>query len=471
MKLKTKLTLIVAGVTLCTLAASFVLLGLLVRRDDFEDLDRALAKQAAKIVERGGREGVGKVEDAWVEIPDMLDMVRRHAALYDDDGRLLHATRSFEGKAPRFDELGVALPLPPEGVPVDSGLHSELLRGIVVPISGTDKVLLYAVSRRAIDDDTAFLYRTLGLLLLAATAIVVLIAHWIGERLAREVGQIAQVARRVACGELGSRIDAKFGSVELNHLASDVNHMVSQLDRLVSAQKTFVSHAAHELRSPLTTLRGELQLALRRPRDADGYRRSLEQVLSDVQALIALSEDLLILARVQADPQHREVASVQEVVTSAVALTKSRAQQAAVSIRTESVPSPELHVRGKQSELARALRNLLDNAIAHSTAKAVVELQCWQEPERVHIAVSDHGSGISAADAPRIFEPFFRGTHDQSSEHGGAGLGLAIAREIVQRGEGRLVYDASHTGGARFVMTLPIAAPQPSAAVREQAGS
>jgi|GEM_PF-6337117 methyl-accepting chemotaxis protein len=183
----------------------------------------------------------------------MLDVVRRHAALYEDDGRLLHATRSFEGMAPRFQDLSVQLPLPPDGVPVDAGLHSELLRGIVVQIPGTDKVLLYAVSRREIDDDTAFLYRTLPLLLLTATAIVVVIARYIGERLAREVGQIALAARNVAGGELSARIGTAFSSVELNTLARDVDHMVAQLDRLVAAQQTFGSHAAHELRSPSLT--------------------------------------------------------------------------------------------------------------------------------------------------------------------------------------------------------------------------
>jgi two-component system OmpR family sensor kinase len=461
MKLKTKLTLIVACVTLCTLAASFVLLGLLVRRDDLQDLDHALAKQAAKAVARGvGRESAGAIEDAWVEIPDMLDVVRRHAALYDDDGRLLHATRSFEGMAPRFQDLGVQLPLPPEGVPVDSGLHSELLRGIVVQIPGTDKVLLYAVSRREIDDDTAFLYRTLALLLLAATAIVVVVARYIGERLAREVGQIALVARNVAGGELSARIGTTFSSVELNSLARDVDHMVAQLDRLVAAQQTFVSHAAHELRSPLTTLRGELQLALRRPRDADGYRRSLEQVLSDVEALIALSEDLLTLARVQAEPQRPQHASVAEMLSNALSLTQARAQQAGVQIHAPAPPTADLHVRGKPSELARALRNLLDNAIAHSASDDSVELAWWQQEQQLHISVSDRGSGVSAADASRVFEPFFRGTQDQWSEHGGAGLGLAIAREIVQRSSGSLMHDTSYTKGARFLMVLPITSSQ-----------
>lgn len=456
MKLKNKLTFMVAGVTLCTLAASFALLGLLIRHDEIEDLDRALAKQAAKAMARGvGRDGVPAIEDGWVEIPDMLDLARRHAAVYDEAGHLLHATRSFEGVAPKFSELGVTLPLPAEGVAVDSGLHSEILRGVVIQVPGTDNVLLYAVSRSAVDHDTAVLYRTLGAMLLGATGLVVLIARWVGGRVSRDVGSIARVARRVAQGDLGARIGAHFGSSELNELAADLDHMIHQLETLVSAQQRFIAHAAHELRSPLTTLRGELQLALRRPRDATEYRQSLDEALVDVEALIALSEDLLTLARVQSDLSRTDEACLRDVLQSALATTQRKALQAQVVVAVDELPTSSLRVRGRSSELGRALRNLLDNAIAHSPRHSVVELRHARDGQNVQISVTDRGPGISDADAKRIFEPFFRGADDQARTDSGAGLGLAIAREIAQRSGGSVSLDLEYSGGTRLVLTLP----------------
>lgn len=459
MKLKNKLTLMVAGVTICTLAASFALLGLIVRHDEIEDLDGALARQAAKAMARGvGKDGVPAIEDGWVEIPEMLEPARRHAAVYDETGQLLHATRSFEGLAPRFADLGVTLPLPPEGVPVNSGLHSEILRGVVIQVPGTDNVLLYAVSRGAVDRDTTFLYRTLVAMLLGATGVVVLIARWVGERVSRDVGSIAGVARRVAKGDLGARIGARFDNAELNELAADLDHMVHQLDTLVSAQQRFIAHAAHELRSPLTTLRGELQLALRRPREAGEYRQSLDEALSDVEALIALSEDLLTLARVQSEPSRVEAACLSDVLTNAMAVTRRRALQASVAISLVEPPSSSLRVRGRPSELARALRNLLDNAIAHSRRDDVIEITCSRKGDAVHISVTDRGPGINDSDAKRIFEPFFRGPNDQARTDIGAGLGLAIAQEIAQRSGGGVSLDREYRDGARLILTLPLMA-------------
>ncbi|MET0386400.1 MAG: HAMP domain-containing sensor histidine kinase, partial [Polyangiales bacterium] len=394
MKLKNKLTLVVVCVTWCALAGSFALVPLLVRRDETEDLDRALARQAVKAVARG------EVSDGWVEIPEMLDAVRRHVAIYAPDGTLLHATSSFEGGAPPFEDLGVSLPLPAEGVAVNSGKASQMLRGIVMEVPGSDKVLLYAVSRSAIDHDLAFLYRTLGLLLFGSTLLVVLVARWLGERLARDVGAIAAVARNVAQGDLHARAGAEFDTRELADLAADLDHMISQLDALVAAQRRFVSHAAHELRSPLSTLRGELQLALRRPRDEAGYRHSLEQALLDVEALVALTEDLLTLARVQADPTRSEQAVLAEAMHEAVRQTRRKADLAAVHITVrprapDSEPTVaaigETRVHGRTPEIARALRNLLDNAIAHSQAEGRIFVEHWRAGEQVWIAIRDQG--------------------------------------------------------------------------------
>jgi two-component system heavy metal sensor histidine kinase CusS len=455
-KLKNKLTMVVASVTICTLAVSFALLGLLVRQDEIEDLDRALARQAAKVMAKGvGRDDAAALEDGWVEVPEMLDPARRHAAVYDESGKLLHATRSFEGLAPKFSELGVTLPLPPEGVPVNSGLHSEILRGVVVQVPGSDNVLLYAVSRSAVDHDTSFLYRTLSAMLLCAMGLVVLIARWVGARVSRDVGSIARVARRVAQGDLGARIHARFSNSELNELAADLDHMVQQLDTLVSAQQRFIAHAAHELRSPLTTLRGELQLALRRPREAAAYREALDEALVDVESLIALSEDLLTLARVQSQPSRSERAELRDVVRQALDMTRRAAEHAQVAVLACELPQSSCPVRGRSSELARALRNLLDNAIAHSPPDSSIELHHARDGQNIQISVTDCGPGITASDAARIFEPFFRSADDQARAGSGAGLGLAIAREIAERSGGSVTLDASYTRGARLVLSLP----------------
>jgi len=457
MRFKHELTLIVAGVTLCTLTLSFALVGLLEHRDDIADLDSALAKQAAKAVARGmDREGVPSPEEGWVDIPEMVDVVRRHAALYDVNGRLLRTTSNFQGNAPDFADLGLVLPLPPDGVHLDmTTRQGQRLRSIVMQVPGTNHVLLYAASSGAIDHDARALYGTLGSILLFATGLVVVMARWLGERLSREVGTIAQVARDVAQGDLRARIGTLFTSTELKNLASDLNHMVDQLETAMHGQQRFIAYAAHELRSPLTTLRGELQLALMHPRSADAYHQTLDRVLLDVESLVALSEDLLTLVRARAERHTEQVAELTEILGGAVSLTQRKAEQAQVQVAVAPLPRSRICVRGQTSELTRALRNLIDNAIAHSTPQSQVRVDCQVQKRLVQVSVADEGPGIHPEDAERIFEPFFRASTAQAQE-GGAGLGLSIAREIVQRSEGTLNLETHVTHGACFVVTLPI---------------
>jgi two-component system heavy metal sensor histidine kinase CusS len=274
------------------------------------------------------------------------------------------------------------------------------------------------------------------------------------------VHAIAGVARSVSKGELRARVgDRARGSTETRELAADLDHMIAHLAALVDAQRTFVSHAAHELRSPLSTLRGELQLALRRPRDAAGYQRTIEEALVDVESLARLSEDLLVLARVQARGLDAEQAVVGEVVAEAMRLSRGPAEARRVSLEEapDNAASAGLVVRGERGELMRALRNLVENAVAHGPADAPVTVTLVQKGDLVEIAVTDRGPGVLAEDEPHIFEPFYRGSKDRGDDRPGAGLGLAIARGIARNVGGDIVLDRTHEGGARFVLTLPVA--------------
>jgi hypothetical protein len=161
---------------------------------------------------------------------------------------------------------------------------------------------------------------------------------------------------------------AAAGSDETRALAADLDNMISQLSALVESQRTFISHAAHELRSPLATLLGELQLALRRPRSADEYRRSLDAMHADVEALVRLAEDLLLLARVQAGAARpQELETVDTIVAEGLRMARGRGEERRVGIEVTGLEvAAGTQVQAVRGELARVLRNLVDNAIAHS---------------------------------------------------------------------------------------------------------
>jgi two-component system heavy metal sensor histidine kinase CusS len=314
-----------------------------------------------------------------------------------------------------------------------------------------------------VDDDQQFLFRTLVGLFLAVTIATAFISRAIGARLARDVQAIARVAREVERGNLDARVGPEArGSAETLALARDLDYMIENLGALVMAQRTFISHAAHELRSPLSTLRGELQLALRRPRDADAFRRAIEEVLVDVEALIGLSEGLLTLARVQG-PQNRaaQVSTVGDIIADTLRVARGLAEVKGIVFdeMAENAASAHLTIRGERGEIVRALRNLVDNAVAHSPDQTPVTIAVHSRANQVEIAVGDHGPGVSKEDEPYIFQAFYRGTKERGEDRPGAGLGLAIARGIAKNLGGDVRLNCEWQPGAQFVLALPLADP------------
>jgi two-component system heavy metal sensor histidine kinase CusS len=462
LKLRDRLSLTVTAVTAAALVASFAAVFLFVRRDETRDLDFALAVQARAIAQLALAKDPSHptVVDGTAEVPESLGPTARYVAVYDVlDGTVESSTRSFGGETPSLGALSVAPPLPWEGQPMNLVVHRAPLRGVIVPMGDRRHALLYAASRRTVDEDTSFLYRLLTAIFLVATVATAAVARVLGNRLAGDVDAIANVARSVAQGKLDARVGgAVQGSAETRTLAVDLDRMIERLAALVAAQRTFISHAAHELRSPIATIRGELQLALRRPREAVEYRESIEGVLADVEALARLAEDLLTLARVEAGASPEQRGTIGEAVAEALRMARGPAEARGVTLHDSEVTpgASATGIAGPRGEIARVLRNLIDNAVAHSPERGKVEVAIDRSGPTVQVVVTDGGPGVPAGDAPHIFAPFFRGSKDRGGDELGAGLGLAIARSIAQRHGGEVRLDGSYASGARFVLEMPI---------------
>lgn len=459
MRLRTRLLVSVTAVTAAVLAASFVPLYMLVDAAEVRELDHALVRQAYATAERLPTRVVpgAPLDAGWVRVPESLDPSTRYLAVYDTEGSVIAASASFAGKAPTLAELGVS-EVGWDGTAVDVDLGGPVLRGVLIPLpSREEHLLLYAASQRTVRDDSQYLYRVLVLLFVLATLATSLVARWVGERLARDVHVIAGVARTVAQGAFDARVGARArGSDDTRVLAADLDHMISQLAELVRTQRTFISHAAHELRSPLATLLGELQLALRRPREAGAYRVALEEMRGDVEALAHLTEDLLVLARLQSDAAPaREPVRVDAFVQEAVRMARGHAEARGVRVEVVGLEAAgDLEIRAVRGELARLLRNLIDNAVTHSPTGEAVVVTITAGPRTLELAVVDVGPGVAPEDRQHIFAPFFRSARG-AAIHAGTGLGLSIARAIAQSSGGELLLDEGHAGGARFVVTLP----------------
>jgi two-component system heavy metal sensor histidine kinase CusS len=465
MRFHNRLTLGLLGVTASTLLTSFTTVYFLVQRDELRDLDLALLAQAETVARQSSIEGEARVPEK------PASPILRFAAIYGEDGKPQIFTRAFGDRAPpTLQALGVDGRPPDDGQSVELEAVGKNLRGVVIPTARGP--LLFAVSRRSVDEDLRYLSRVLAGLFVGALGITALIAQWLGRRLAEDVSAIATTARAVAAGDLSARVahDAGRGSNETRALANDLDIMVAQLEKLMSAQRTFISHAAHELRSPLATLRGELQLALRRERTADEYRAAVEKALTDAEELAQLTEDLLTLARVQQAPRPTTstpaTVDVRTLVADAARMARGHALAHGVRIDGPSGDALESEISGGRTDLARALRNLIDNAVTHSPEGGVVNVSAHVSDGSVEIVIEDEGPGVDEHDADRIFTPFWRGSTEEGHDLG-AGLGLAIAREIARQHGGDIVLDRARARGAAFSLRVPRA---PSPVTARQAG-
>jgi signal transduction histidine kinase len=230
--------------------------------------------------------------------------------------------------------------------------------------------------------------------------------------------------------------------------------MIARLAVLVETQRRFIANASHELRSPITTLLGELSFALRSNRDATAYREAIVEALGSARRLKALTEDLLELARVGASEVDPQGVHLGEIVGAAVDAVHAVAAETGVVLDTACNGAV---VDGHAGDLQRLVRNLLENAVRHSSRGGRVRIDARRDRASVVLTVTDDGPGVPEEARHRIFEPFFRLAAPRDGERGGTGLGLAIARSIARAHGGDLWLDAAAPGerGARFVVRLP----------------
>jgi two-component system, OmpR family, sensor kinase len=435
------------------------------------DLDHALlarADQESSEFTLVGRKALEEEYNAKEGEPDPLEQLTTYGALYRADGTLVADTPSFS-HAPTLKALGIDVSTRGRA-PFDFRFRGSILRGVLVPLKGRSnegQYLLVAASRRDMDADARQLLAVGWWVLAAAIPMSLAIGWWFGRRTTRGIEALATSARRVATGELDVTFEPEHArDEEVLALGSAIREMVERLKTLAETERRFASHAAHELRSPLAVLRGELELALRRPRTSEVYAGFLRDALDATKRLVDLAEDLLVVARAgtRAPRPVDEELEVSILVDEAIAASRARGPEAP----PVEVDGDGGFVRGVRVDLVRMLRNLIDNAVAHGKPSSPVRVKLARgtpvarsseasdtSEAQTRIIVEDDGLGIGPDDEDRVFEHFHRGA--EAREISGAGLGLGIAREVAVRHGGDLVLENA-ANPTRFVVSLPTAA-------------
>lgn len=285
-----------------------------------------------------------------------------------------------------------------------------------------------------------------GLVSLVLIAAVTYFAVRIG---LRPVEAIRVLTASVTASNPRERVTVPATGHEITALATTINTTLQRLDNAAAQQRRFVADAAHELRSPLTTLLASLEIALAYPERTD-WPAAATTAARQTRRLQALAEDLLLLARLDtraptADPETVDL----------TALTSRLTEQYSVTARPLTLTcdsTAPAHAHGNPDEYERLLRNLIDNAARHAAHR--IQITIRNQDDWVVLTVHDDGPGVPADDAERIFERFVRLDDSRSRDHGGTGLGLAIARDLAHRHRGTLAL-TPRTLGACFQLRLP----------------
>jgi signal transduction histidine kinase len=299
--------------------------------------------------------------------------------------------------------------------------------------------------------------RELGAQLLIGGPIMLLIASLAGYGAAagalRPVELMRRRAREIQASRPGWRLPVAPSGDEVARLGETLNEMLDRLEEAYARERQFVSDASHELRSPLTILRGELELVLRDAGELDGFREALSTAAEEADRLSQLAEDLLVIARSDQGrlPVTLERLNVRELLGSVSQRFTRRTAAQEIVIDAP----PDLELPADRLRLEQAIGNLIDNALRHGGRP--VELVARRAGQRVELHVLDGGPGFPPGFLDRAFERFTRG--DAARQRGGAGLGLAIVQAIAVAHDGRAHARNMPEGGADVWLDVPV---QPS---------
>jgi two-component system OmpR family sensor kinase/two-component system sensor histidine kinase BaeS len=465
--IRLRLVVAISAVSIAAVAASFFALHETTAANLRSRIDRELNEQYAEFQQRvlGG----GKVRDPaglraaserfvagqryhpeariYLVSPAALAPVTNQTRIVDEE--LAESRR--DGESGEADAGGIVSA--GDGLTTISTDETGKLRVLTEPVVvGGTRIGTFRVADplTSVDQALASLRNRFIAVGLGALLLSVAIAIWLANVISRPLRRMAAVASAVDSGDLSHRIDYE-GDDEVGVLAEAFNHMLDRLEAGFRLQRDFVSDASHELRSPLTVLRGRIEQLADHARDRRAVEAEASELMREVRRMERLSDDMLTLAKAERGGLvHRRRVSVDDFVEDL------RRDLPLLGSRHYSVES-SLHddLKADPDRLAQVLRNLVTNAVRHTTPDGHIEISIASENGSAVFAVSDDGSGIEQDQLGRIFDRFHRTDEGRSRAEGGSGLGLAIARAIVEAHGGSITAESPPGEGATFRFSIP----------------
>jgi heavy metal sensor kinase len=443
--------------------AVFALVILFVSGLLYVGLERVLTQNVDETLRRAAELSVAPPDEPAAADADLLSQLN---LLSLAPARLL----ALDGSTLKRDALF------PDGVPLTQGALNEAASGAArfesvrlgtndyriytapVRVNG-ERVAVVQVAQRMADElNTLSQVRALLAAVIPVSLFLAALGGWF--LAGRALAPMEQVRRDVETimgdTDLSRRVSQQLTEDEVGRLARTFDGLLERVQTAMGRERQFTADASHELRSPLTVLKGEISVALSRDRSASEYRESLIELEAAVDEMSVLVEDLLALSRASSNTAltHAPV-DVGQLAAQVCERMQVIADDKGITLMPPSVAEP-LVVQGDKLKLQRVLNNLVDNALRYTPAGGHVDVSEWREHSQACIAVRDTGIGIAPEHVPQVFERFYRADQARARESGGSGLGLAIAQAIARAHAGEITVQSTVGQGSVFTLCLPL---------------
>src|SRR5581483_6279582 len=281
---------------------------------------------------------------------------------------------------------------------------------------------------------------------------------WLSGRALTPVDEITRAAQNINPSDLSSRVVVPETHDELQRLAQTLNAMLQRIEGAFRRMTQFTADASHELRTPIALIRTRAEVTLRKSRDDQEYRDSLQEILEESERISALIENLMLLARADIGTEallFKQV-NICDIAHRASAQGKMLAEARQLSW-SDTIPDAPLWVTADSDSLGRLLLILIDNAVKYTPGYGSVGIHVSQLNGHACVEVRDTGIGIAETDLPHVFERFYRADSARSRDSGGAGLGLSIGQWIARAHRGEITVQSIVESGSSFQLKLPLA--------------
>ena len=433
---------------------------LVTRQILFQQVDKELATHAGKLVEIATRQGLGLHESMlkqqlYFEFSDIPGMV---VVLLDENGSVVRSSLSADNPFVSYQYLFRRAQNNSTPVYINQEISNTPMRFVAEPITnGNDLlgVVLVAHPIDAIQKSLNSLLNTLGVVFFLLIFPSILGGRILAGKIMRPISRISDQMEEISAEHLEERVKTSQTGDEIEKLGVTFNQLLDRIQESFRRERQFIGDVAHELKTPVATLRGGIELILSKTRTNQEYQQAFKETLIDINRLTTTIKNILDLAWLGAENDHSGENHF-DLSATLIELVEIAAKLAAQKqIKLTSEVDPGVLITGREDKINRAILNIIDNSVKYTPRHKTVSISLHQKKGKAIIEVTDTGIGISENELPRVFERFYRGS--KADKTLGSGLGLAIAQGIIKAHKGHIEISSKVEKGTTVVITLPMA--------------